>query len=331
MKNIKKISLIILSVALLGLGWFLEVYYYQFRFSGDGVQPIVSILIGIGLTLLLTSLFINLNIGKIIIIFPLVLFSIFCTTSGQNYSYNIKSKSNSIENANEENNQDRFDYYTAKIEQLNNELLHENSLLPDDIKSRTYLNTNGVQPLLENIKFIKLDIKEYEVLRDGFLSNLNSSNNISVTSKSAYEMLADDLGLDSPTPLKLMSQAILSLFIALMAPTGVRILSNVFKVKTVKQKKTVEPAINKTEYLIRIYAKARFRNEEKPSTLKGRGDVTKETGISQLNFNKLSKRAADLNLLNIKGNMTTPNVTQSQFIMMMINKQPFNDQMFATV
>lgn len=324
MKNIKKVSLIVLSVALLGLGWFLEVYYYQFRFSGDGVDSVVSILIGIGLTLLLTSLFINVNIGKIIVIIPLVVFSIFCTTSGQNYSYNIQSKSNSIENASEENNRDRFDYYTEKIQQLNIELQHENSLLPDNIKDRTYLNKNGVQPLLDNIKSIKADIKEYEVLRDGFSVNLNSSNNINVSSKSAYEMLAEDLGLTSPTPLKLISQAILSLFIALMAPTGVRILSTIFKPVHSKAKKQPEPVkITTEEDIVKKYADSRFRGEEKPSTLKGRGETTKETGLSHDKFNKISKRAISLNLITVNGNMTIANVTRSQFIVMMINKQKF--------
>lgn len=333
MKNsTAKIAKTILGVLLMGFGWFLEVYYYQFRFSGDGVHPVVSIVIGIGLTLLLTALFVSPSVLKTFIIIPLLLFSIYCTTSGQNFSYSLKNKSNSLENADEENNQELYNYYKGKITALEKDLQHENSLLPDDLKTRTFLNGNGVQPLLQNINNIKAQIVSYEEKMDYYNGLLNSSKTTEVISKSAYETLAEDLGLNSPTPLKLISLAALAFFISLMAPIGVRILVATYRVEPVKTKKQPEANNkNKEEIVIKKYALSRFRGEQNPSTLKGRGGFTEETGLSQATFNKLSDRAKQLNLIKVSGNITTSNVPLDQFIQMMIAKQPFKQGSFKVV
>ena len=233
MTKLKKALLTPLSIILLLGGWFLEVYYYQFRFTGDGTPFIISIIIASTLTLFLTSLFINTNKKKIVLRTVLIIFSMFYTISGQNYSYNKSQNVNSVKNSTIQSDENKYNDYTVRIQELDKTIQQKNSLLPDNIKDRTYLNSNGVQPLLNEIKELKKERKEYEELRD----NLDLSG-IEVVNKSAYEMLADDMGLTSPTPLKLISQALLSLFIALMAPSGLIILESIYGEK--KSKKPVK-------------------------------------------------------------------------------------------
>jgi hypothetical protein len=224
MNIIRKILLTILSVALLGLGWFLEVYYYQFRFSGDGVHPIISWIIGGALTLLLTGLFLIDNnkkafVGRII----LIILSVFCTLSGQNYSYNKQQNLNNTDIAAEENKQELYNYYTEQINKTNNTIIDKNKQIPEDVKDQANWATKGVGPLREEIANLKIELSKYEDKRDAIILTLSNSSQTNIKEKSAYEMLAEDLGLSSPTPLKLISQGLLSLFFALMAPTGVHI------------------------------------------------------------------------------------------------------------
>lgn len=326
-KIITIVLLTIMSIALIGLGWFLEVYYYHFRFVADGIDNNISWIFGAALTVLLSALFLKfifksflITIGRVV----LIAVSVFCTVSGQNYSYNQANNANSTNTALEENITVLYHKYNNQVKELTAKIAEKEKLLPSDITKRTMLNTNGVQPLLNEIEQLEDRKEKAQDKRDSFLLSKTSSEKTDIKNKTAYELLAEDLGLHSPTLLKLITQTLLSLFISLMAPIGVTILTTVYKTDPPKQKKVQEPVKknSKTE-IITLYARSRYRNEQKPATLKGRGEVTAETGISNPNFHKLSNMAKDLNLIRVNGNMTLPNVPLDNFIEMMLNKQPF--------
>lgn len=327
MNRTKKILLTILSVFLILGGWFLEVYYYQFRFVGDGTSFWISIIIGSLLTLLLTGLFLlkhkSAKFGRLI----LIGLSVWFTWAGQNYSYNESLNLNSVENTSKTSIQDKYKQYTSRINQIEKDIQNKNNLLPDNLKDRTYLNKNGVQPLLLEIQELNKNLKYYESLRDDLdLSTLN------VVKKSAYEMLADDLGFNSPTPLKLISQALLSLFIALMAPTGIKIIEVVNgKVKpVVKSKKDLNKQIKAPikDELTKV-SNSRFYDQENPPSLKSREGVVSETGISFDKFNKLRKLEIKLNLTEKVSGLIVPKVGRSEYIMFMRNKKVYCNELTA--
>lgn len=320
----KKFPLTTLSILLIIGGWFLEVYYYQFRFVGDGTPFAISIIIGATLTLLLTGLFLMKNVGAKIGRVGLICLSVWFTWAGQNYSYNESQNINSVKNSSTLSVQDKHNNYAVRISGLEKTIQQKDSMLPDNLKDRTWLNKNGVQPLLEEIESLKVDLKYYELLRD----SLDLSTTMTVN-KSAYEMLAEDLGLTSPTPLKLVSQVILSLFIALIAPCGIRILSTVYtpteKRGVVKKaRKEIKKQVNEDIYT--RYTNSKYDNTDYPLSLKGREGVVKETGISYNNFNKLAKLEKDLNLVTKTGNKTIPNVSRAKFEMMLRNKTAYAER-----
>lgn len=310
------------STVLILLGWFLEVYYYQFRFSGDGSPGWLAIILGAAMTIYLSSLFINTNKRKIVIRTGVIIFSVFCTLSGQNYSYNLQQKVDSEQTAGYINTQNTYNYYTVQIESLQKNIQEKNNLLPDNLTTRTYLNKNGVQPLLLEIKAIKDEVRYYETKRD----DLNTGTSEILKSLTAYEMLARDLGLSSSTPLKLISQALLSLFIALMAPSGVRILSSIYgdKKPVVQIKKKVVVSENK-EDLYTKYSNSRFGGVESPGSLRGRATVVTDIGISYDRFNKFVKLEKALNLVVCTGNKTMPKVKRSEFEMMIRNRTTYSE------
>lgn len=319
MNKLKKALLTPLSIILLSGGWFLEVYYYQFRFVSDGVGPRISWILGGALTLLLSALFIEsifnskkAKFGRIV----LIILSVFCTLAGQNYSYNEKNNSNSTENAIEENKQNSYNYYTVQIEMLNKNIQDKNNLLPDNIQSRANWDTKGVQPLLKEIKGLEDKLIYYENKRD--LITLKTSSNYSVVKLSAYEALAKDIGLDSPNLFKLVSLGLISLFIALMAPSGIKILESLYTPK--KEVKKVKKVVTAADELT-TFSDSRFFNQENPKALKSRAAVVKETGISYDQFNKYRKLEIKLNVTKKESGVIIPSVSRSEYIMLMRNKR----------
>ena len=305
----KKLANIIVAVVMISTGWFLEVYYYWFRFTGDGVDGRVALIIGAGLTVLLTSLFIEPTKLKKILMIPLILFSVFCTTSGQAYSYGEKQREATKTSNVEINKQQMIDNYNNSILGLQTQLESEIKLIDVDLKTRAYLNKNGVTPTLENIENIKKDIKYYQELRDEILKSLEPIEK----EKTAYEILADDLGIYNANILKILSLLSLSFFIAIMAPSGVYMMQSMFLNIPKTKERTKED-------IIKAYTKSRYRGEDKPNTLKGRPEVVKEAKISQVAFEKITEIARKHSLLETKGRATIPLVAQSEFEETMIRR-----------
>jgi len=306
----RKLANMMLAIVMVVVGWFLEIYYYWFRFTGDGVDSKVALIIGAGLTLLLTSLFIEPTKLKKALIVPLILFSVFCTTSGQAYSYGEKQREANKTSNVEINKQQMIDNYNNSIIGLQAQLESEIKLIDVDLKTRAYLNTNGVTPTLENIENIKKDIKYYQGLRDEILISLKPVEK----EKTAYEILADDLGIYNANILKILSLISLSFFIAIMSPSGVYMVQKLFSPVIPESKSRSK------EDVIRAYTESRYRGEDKPKTLKGRPEVVKEASISQVAFEKITEMARRHSLLETKGRATIPLVARAEFEETMIRR-----------
>ena len=231
MNKIKKIPLTLIALALLCLGWFLEVKYYKSGFNDTGNGDFISYTLGITLTLLLSALFIKSvfnNFGWNTLKIVMLTFSAFITFNGQLSKYNDSKNRNSEKTAIEENKQSLFEEYTLDIKTLKNTITEKNSLLPNDLKKRAYLATNGVAPLLKEIEALTDDLQRYEALRAELIPTLSTSKNTTIRNLSSYELLADNLGINSPTLLELIPMVLLSLLIALTAPCGMIIMQTVY-------------------------------------------------------------------------------------------------------
>lgn len=328
--NLSKWLLSVMAVIMICIGWYAEVLFYFYRLNGDGLDIIPSIAIGSGLTLVLTYFFIDTNWLKRIGIFILLCTSIFFTVAGQNYFYTQKHNTDSKQTANEENKQLLFNEYTANIEKLKTDIVIKESIVPTDLIKLAQWKTNAVNPLREDIAILKTEKKEYETLRSAII--LTNSASVKIENLTAYEALAKDLGLSSFTPLKLISQALLSLFIALMAPSGIRLLNSIWgidKQKDIKKPKEDNKKANNVTDFITIFAMGRYGEDDKPAILRGRQEVVEGSILSYGQFNKINKYALDLGLITSTGSITTPNVSLSDFIDMMNKKQSYSSSMKA--
>lgn len=347
----KKVLLTIIAISLLCLGWSLDTFYYYLGLSTTGNSDRISWVIGIALTLLLSSLFIksafkkwSWNILKII----LLVYSAFITFNGQLSKYNDSKNVNSEKTAIEENKQSLFNEYTVDIQTLKNTIAEKNSLLPNDLKKRAYLNGNGVQPLLKEIADLTVKLNRYENLRAELIPTLSTSENTEIKNLSSYELLADNLGINSPTTLELVPMVLLSLLIALTAPCGMIILQTVYsqpesrgevgggvantnnreismntensKPDTVKadHPNTERSTEKVTKDSVLMYLE-RWGNEEFPSVLKSKSSVCKSTGLKISVCNRITKRATELGLIKSSGNESVPCVRKSKFLLMYKN------------
>lgn len=87
-----------ISIILISLGSFLEIFYYYERFNSSGAHWSISIIQGVALTILLMGLFLLRAKWFVwIIIIPLGLYSVFNTSAGQKDSLEKKVKTESSE------------------------------------------------------------------------------------------------------------------------------------------------------------------------------------------------------------------------------------------
>lgn len=314
-KIIKIFFLTIMSLALISAGWWQEIYWYRSVLTGNGLEPVFSLITGSSLSLLLC----HFAIKKMKVSFTvLLLFSMLFTIVGQNQAYNKKKNAYIAQTEAEQRKLNLFDKYTKNIEKIDLSILKKENMIPPDMKDQAIWKSNGIDPIRADIAILKSEKKVYE----DKLEEIVLSKAVVLEPKTSYENFAKDIPFISPTLLRYLFLVLQSFFIGLMAPSGFTIIGSAFNsqggVVVNKPKKDKEEVVT-VDNLV-LYANSLFRNEERPSTLKGRDDVTKETSISQYYFNKKSAAAKKLGLIVTNGNMTTPNVTRSEFIMMMRNK-----------
>jgi hypothetical protein len=77
-------------ILMIGLGSFLEIHYYKFRFENDGIETWLAIIIGIALTLFLClAIFERKKKLMKLLIISLVIYSVLATSAGQSFSLSL--------------------------------------------------------------------------------------------------------------------------------------------------------------------------------------------------------------------------------------------------
>lgn len=205
----------ILSASMILIGSFLEVYYYQFRFTADGVNIWLGVVIGFGLNLLLLLL-VYWNKNTILII-ALILYSVISTSAGQTFSMIEKQKSEISEMVNPEKNRILEDIKTLETERnnINNQINNTVTSLEDRYEwKNTLAAAEGRKTEIES------QIKNYNNKIDEL------TDNIELEEKNVYTFYSALIGGVIPKDiLKFLFHTALSIFIALMMPTGIKIFT----------------------------------------------------------------------------------------------------------
>jgi hypothetical protein len=319
--NIQKVFLVMISLSLISLGWYQEVYYYRFTFTSIGLRVETSTIAGISLSLLLGYFAYN---KKVIRFTLLLIFSIAVTIVGQNQSFEIKKNEYTLHTAAYTELTAQKDRYTLEIETLNGQIRANEELLPNTIQGRANWATKGVKPLEEKIDKLKIEKKDYESLLIETINKLSTGT----TEATLFENIANDIPFLSPTVMKYVFMSFMSLFIALMAPAGITMLSTSKPQPKRKQSRAVGQVVKQqnTADKISVFVNGRFDGIDKPSVLRSRKDVVENTALTYGEFNGLSKRAVDLGLISVQGNKSVPTVNKSKFEMMLRNRQSVSDK-----
>lgn len=230
-------------VFLIILGSALEIYYYSYRFTMDGINIYIALTISISLTLLLTMLA-RYYKTKIVfwLLIPLAAFSIFNTSAGQAFSLGEKYNQETIEEAQQLNKQSDIDYYQNKISELNNEYNNLETQKNNTITSLAdrYHWKNTLAKMEARQDEIKLEIKESESVILNLRPELTINEEVEKQETNIYKFYNNLFGLN-PKWLQFILQTVLSFFIAAMAPIGIIILSTR---KPEPEKKIVRKKLN---------------------------------------------------------------------------------------
>jgi len=226
------------GILLIIFGSFLEIYYYAYRFTNDGIESWLSITIGIALTLFLCmAILYRKKRGIRFLILTLIIYSILATSAGQSFSLSLFQKTEIQENVQEQYRQDEIDEIQFRIQQIDEKytqiqfgINETTTTLHDRGVYRTALEKAENQQLLLN--------EERSLLRDR-LSELRqyaiSYDGIEKRKTNIYEFY-NRLTFISNEWLQFFFQTWLSIFIAIMAPLGITTL------QSIKPKKEQEPA-----------------------------------------------------------------------------------------
>ncbi len=224
MKQSKKI----VGYSLLILGSFLEIFYYYHRYTSDGTNWIVSLIIGITLTVLLLGLTIlrEYNTIKILII-VLISFSIFTTSAGQAFSFATVQSINAGETVKQMNAQDRLDEIKIELDEFYLEKKNNQAVVNETVKSlkdaAVWRTAKGKMDARNDNLDIKIEALKTE------RSTLRASQTIRAdVEKPELNIYAFYNGLFhiDKTWLQFFLQTLLSAFIAITAPFGVILIQH---------------------------------------------------------------------------------------------------------
>jgi hypothetical protein len=225
---IKKYKRYLFPASMIVLGSFLEIYYYAFRFTNDGIDLWLATVIGIALTLLLSLAVFMRNLKPVwFLIIPLSIYSVICTSAGQSFSLGLEIKQEKIEQVQAENNQKEIDDTRARITWIDNELAILRKQKDETITSLAdrykWKNTLRIAEAREK------ELTNERGIQANKLSELRAqattSQDIKQRLTNIYEFYNQMTGW-SPEWLQFSLHTILSIFIALMSPLGIIIITN---------------------------------------------------------------------------------------------------------
>lgn len=233
------------AVALIVLGAFLEIFWYYLRFAEDGLSHWLSIIIGTALTLFLAVLTIlrKENRWAIPAAFILAAYSVFATTAGQSVALGMILEERGEETAQQAITADAITDYRANIERLDRE---EAQLLSSTegltLRDRANFRTYGIAPIEKRKAAIAEERREWQDQIDAERDTLTTHKTVEIQELNVYVFYASVIGGD-PRVIQIILQVALSVFIALMAPAGIIMLSGgrpKVKAKSKKRKPSQE-------------------------------------------------------------------------------------------
>lgn len=201
--------------ALLACGWFLEVWYYVFRFTSDGTDWRIGVVIGVSLTIFLSALTRYRERWDARILFCLILiYSVFCTSSGQDVSLSGRLNEVAIESAATDARVDEKARYLEELDRIAEEQKQIQDTLasvPKDIKERAKWRTT-----IAAAEARKQQLQENKVRYESLIASMGASavqpEKISTNTYDRFGAAGDAV--------RILAQVALSIFIALMAPIG---------------------------------------------------------------------------------------------------------------
>lgn len=235
MKTVK----MILSALLILAGSFLEILYIYYRYKADGIFLPICIVIGIGLNIFLMLAVYEKKNGLAI---ALIFFSILNTTSGQTLSMLKKENTEKKTNSNDVINSQIMRYQNS-IDEMENEIKAINKRL------------NGFETMEEKAMYrnnVRDDEASIQKKRDEIKAAEEKITELSSKQKTAVEQNVDQTSVYSfygSIPewklkdwITFILHTILSFFISIMAPFGIRVLEKETRKEVAKEEKefTVE-------------------------------------------------------------------------------------------
>jgi len=251
---------IIFPASMIILGSFLEIYYYAFRFTQDGIELWLAMIIGISLTLLLNLAVFMRKLRLVwLLIIPLAIYSILCTSAGQSFSLGLEIKEEKIEQVQEEYTQIEIDETAKRITWIDEELVRIRKQKDETITSLSdryhWKNTLKIAEELE---------AELTTERSGLTKKLSelrikakTKDNIEQRSTNTYEFYQGMTGWSAEW-LQFALHTILSVFIAIMAPIGIIVITGMnvrTKRKRIPQNKTDKNTMDRIESLVEYWVK----------------------------------------------------------------------------
>ena len=210
------------STLLILVGSFLEVYFYFWRFTQDGMPAWLSITIGAGLTLLLSfGIYHRSNKWAMWIIIPVAAYSILATSAGQTFFLNAKFKDLESRKIISQYNQDEIREVEEAIKNHESEIEKLSETIYQKINSnegaKYWTPTITIAEKRQNVlKKETDDLKEkLRVLR----SKAQQHKKVKTRADNIYTFYQDITRIPDNW-LQFALQTILSAFIAAMSPIG---------------------------------------------------------------------------------------------------------------
>jgi len=211
------------SVAMISIGSFLEIWFYYARFKQDGIPVWLCWIIATGLNLLLNLFVYNFRKTRwlIILIIALGSYSVFSTSAGQTFML-LSLETNEATDLKINVLNKNVDILNEAIDRLNAESVSINATLGtiQDIEHEANYRTTvrGARDRLSEIdhersellaKLIDLTTGQETVIRE------------SIKATSIYDFYGSMVEWNNTNWLKFIFHTVLSIFIAIMAPTGI--------------------------------------------------------------------------------------------------------------
>lgn len=218
----------LLPIFLITTGSFLEIFYYAFRFTSDGIPTWLAIIIGAALTALLAAVTVRRRspaaIGLIVL---LAAYSIFCTSAGQAFSLGVELNERQEEQVNQANINDELEEIRIDVSRLNNEydaLQSQINATVTTLENR-YEWKNTLARAEERQATIKEELSALKDRRAALRASQTTRQDVEKVEQNIYVFYAVMFGWDRNW-LQFALQTILSAFIALMAPFGIIMLGS---------------------------------------------------------------------------------------------------------